>query len=196
MRVSNERTEWLARNVFPHEAAIRAWLRHRLALGLDVDDVIHDMYVKLIALSSVEQIENPKRYAFRIAYAIVVDHIRHSKIVAISAIAEPEALEIADPEPSIEERLSYRGDLQDLNAVLATLPPLCREAFLLRRVDGLSQRETAARLSISEKTVEKYMTRTVRLIMDIFGRGGKAVANPSYKVSKPQSNNVRKRTAD
>lgn len=196
MRVSNERTEWLARNVFPHEAAIRAWLRHRLVLGLDIDDVIHDMYVKLIALPSVEQIENPKRYAFRIAYAIVVDHVRHAKVTAISAIAEPQALEIAAPDPSIEERLSYRGELQDLNAVLATLPPLCREAFLLRRVDGLSQRETAARLSISEKTVEKYMTRAVRLIMDVFGRGGKPAANPSYKVSEPQASNVGKRTAN
>jgi RNA polymerase sigma factor (sigma-70 family) len=196
MQISSERTEWLARNVFPHEAAIRAWLRHRLALGLDIDDVIHDMYVKLIALPSVEQIESPRRYAFRIAYTIVVDHVRHSRIASISAIAEPQALEIAASDPSIEERLSWRGDLQDLNAVLATLPPLCREAFLLRRVDGLSQRETAARLSISEKTVEKYMTRSVRLIMDVFGRGGKSAANPSYKASKPQSNNVGKRTAD
>lgn len=196
MRVSNERTEWLARNVFPHEAAIRTWLRRRMALGLDIDDVIHDMYVKLVALPSVAQIENPRRYAFRIAYAIVVDHVRHSKVAAISAIAEPQALEIAASDPSIEERLSHRGDLQDLNAVLATLPPLCREAFLLRRVDGLSQRETAARLSISEKTVEKYMTRTVRLIMDVFGRGGKRLVHPSYEASKPRSNNVGKRTAD
>jgi RNA polymerase sigma factor (sigma-70 family) len=196
MRISNERTEWLARTVFPHEAAIRAWLRHRPALGLDIDDVIHDMYVKLIGLPSVEQIENPRRYAFRVVYAIVVDHVRHSKVVPISAIAEPSALEVAAPDPSIEERLSYRGDLADLNKVLATLSPLCREAFLLRRVDGLSQRETAARLSISEKTVEKYMTRAVRLIMDVFGRGGKSAANPSYKTRKPQSNDAGKRTAD
>jgi RNA polymerase sigma-70 factor (ECF subfamily) len=194
MRVSNERTEWLARNVFPHEPAIRGWLKHRLALGLDIDDVIHDMYAKLIALPSVSHIENPKRYAFRTAYAIVADHVRHARIVPISAIAEPEQLDVAAPEPSIEERLAYRGELQDLHAVLATLPPLCREAFLLRRVEGLSQRETAAKLKISEKTVEKYMTRTTRLIMEVFGRGGNARSNPSYSRESPLPIDARKRT--
>jgi RNA polymerase sigma-70 factor (ECF subfamily) len=194
MRISNERTDWLAREVFPHEPAIRGWLRRRPALGLDTDDVVHEMYAKLIALASVEQIDNPKRYAFRIAYTIVVDHVRRSKVVAISAISEPEHFDVAGPEPSIEERLVQRGELADLNSVLATLPPLCREALLLRRVEGLSQRETAARLKVSEKTVEKYMTRAVRLIMDVFGRGGKPRLNPSCRQQEQISIDAKKQS--
>src|SRR5258706_6441803 len=119
MRVSDERTEWLARTICPHEPAIRGWLRHRVTLGLDVDDVVHDMYAKLICLPSVEHINNPKSYAFRVAYGIVVDYVRHSKIVSISSMAEQPMLSIASLEPSIEERLAHRGDLQDLNTVLA-----------------------------------------------------------------------------
>lgn len=180
MRVSNERTEWLARNVFPHERAIRVWLRRRLPSGLELDDVIHEMYAKLVALPSVDQIQSPRRYAFRIANSIIVDHRRRSQIVSISSEANLEQYGVPALEPSADQHIQYRQELQHLYVTLDTLPPLCRQAFLLRRLDGLSQRETADRLGISEKTVEKYMRRAVRLLMDEFGRGGKPKADPSY----------------
>ena len=193
MRVSNERTDWLARHVFPHERAIRGWLRHRLALGLEIDDVVHEMYAKLIALPAVEQIESPRRYAFRVAYGIVVDHVRRSKVVRMEEISDPQQLKIASADPSIEEQLVRRDELRDLQSVLSTLPPLCRQAFLLRRVDGLSQRETAAKLGVSEKTIEKYMTRALRLVMDVYGRGGKPKSRSSSRDEEPEARHERRR---
>jgi RNA polymerase sigma-70 factor (ECF subfamily) len=49
----------------------------------------------------------------------------------------------------------------------------------LRRVEGLPQKEVARRLSISEKTVEKHMANGVRMLIKMFGRGGKPRANTS-----------------
>jgi DNA-directed RNA polymerase specialized sigma24 family protein len=56
---------------------------------------------------------------------------------------------------------------------------MCRETLILRRVEGLPQREVAERLQISEKTVEKHMANGVRLLIKIFGRGGKPRSNTS-----------------
>jgi len=39
------------------------------------------------------------------------------------------------------------------------LPLQCRRAFILKKVYGLSQREIAAYLEISESTVEKHVAR-------------------------------------
>jgi RNA polymerase sigma-70 factor (ECF subfamily) len=58
---------------------------------------------------------------------------------------------------------------------------MCRETLILRRMEGLSQKEVAQRLKISEKTVEKYMANGVRLLIKIFGRGGKSRAYTSHK---------------
>jgi RNA polymerase sigma-70 factor (ECF subfamily) len=196
MGIPSERTQWLARNVFPHEPSIRQWLKRRSALGLDVDDVIHDMYAKLITLPTVSQIENPKSYAFRIAYSIVVDHVRRTKVVPMIGLTFENQATIASDEVNIEDRLAHRGTLQDVTGVLDQLPPLCRQAFLLRRVDGLSQRETAQKLGLSEKTIEKYMTRSVRLIMDVFGRGGKPSTKPSQKDGSEQQDEGKKRVRD
>src|SRR5277367_5693123 len=46
-------------------------------------------------------------------------------------------------------------------------------AILLRRVEGLSQKEVADKLGISVKTVEKYMAQSVRFLIQTYGRGGK-----------------------
>lgn len=193
MRVSDERAQWLARNVFPHEPAIRAWLRHRLTLGIEIDDVIHDMYAKLVALPTIDQIESPRRYAFRIAYTIVIDHVRQVRSNPQVEGLDIEKIDVIEPWPSVEEQLQQRGELRTVSAVIDTLPPLCRQAFLLRRLEGLSQRETAAKLGISEKTVEKYMTRSVKLIMEVFGRGGKSNPAPSYMTGKQQLRQIGKR---
>jgi hypothetical protein len=42
-----EHARWFAEEVRPHEAGIRAWLRLRFPALNDVDDVIHDAYIRL-----------------------------------------------------------------------------------------------------------------------------------------------------
>lgn len=36
---------------------------------------------------------------------------------------------------------------------------------MLRKIDGLSQREIASRMNISESTVEKHLAKALRLLM-------------------------------
>ncbi len=55
--------------------------------------------------------------------------------------------------------------MERLKRVLETLPPKCREAFELRKFDGLSQREIAQKMSIAESTVEKHLAKALRLVM-------------------------------
>jgi len=80
-----------------------------------------------------------------------------------------------------EERMEFRQEVQAVSAALDQLPNVCRETLILRRVEGLSQKEVARRLNISEKTVEKHMANGVRLLIKIFGRGGKPRSNTSTK---------------
>jgi RNA polymerase sigma-70 factor (ECF subfamily) len=87
-------------------------------------------------------------------------------------IGDFEELGLASLEPSPEHTVNSQDELRELENTLQELPPLCRQAFLLRRVDGLSQKEVAEKLGISVKTVEKYMARSVRFLIEIYGRGG------------------------
>jgi len=44
-----------------------------------------------------------------------------------------------------------------LARAIAALPPQCAKVFVLRKMQGLSQKEIAARLNISVRTVENHV---------------------------------------
>ena len=174
-----DRGRWLARHVLPHEALIRAKLRNMSLYDLDVEDVIQEMYAKFLNLESLDAIRFPKQYALVTARAIVVDHIRHSRVVSITLSGNLESLDVPEMEATSEERVEFRQEVQAVYAALDQLPSVCRETLILRRVEGLPQKEVARRLNISEKTVEKHLASGVRLLIKIFGRGGKPRAKTS-----------------
>lgn len=165
------RAQWLAAHILPHERALRGWLHARTAGG-EVDDIVQETYAILAALPAVAQIHNPRAYMFQVAQTVVLQRLRRAAIVRIDAVEEIERLGILDDEPSPEQLVSDRQELRHVAMLIAQLPPKCREAFLLRKVEGLSQRDIAARMGVSEGTVEKHIAKGVRLLMD-------AMANPA-----------------
>jgi RNA polymerase sigma-70 factor (ECF subfamily) len=80
-------------------------------------------------------------------------------------VADIDALNIVDDDGGPERRLSGREEVERLRRVLANIPPKCREAFELRKFDGLSQREIAGRMGIAESTVEKHLAKALRLVI-------------------------------
>jgi RNA polymerase sigma-70 factor (ECF subfamily) len=189
LRVSDERARWIKRNVLPHEPALRSWLRLRAPYDLDIDDIVQETYARLASVESVDEVRDPKNYMFRAAHSIMASHVRHARIVPIRSVADLDYFGVATPEAGAEERLEFRAELDDLQATLALLPEPCRKAFAMRRVEGFSQRETAERLGVSEKTIEKYMTRAVKLLMDRYGRGGKSGSQASNAPRKSSTGN-------
>jgi RNA polymerase sigma factor (sigma-70 family) len=157
---------------------------------LDAEDVIQEMYAKFLALPSLDSIRYPRQYALLTARAIVIDHIRHSRVVSITSSGNLELLEIPEPDASSDERIEFQQEIQAVTAALEQLPKMCRETLILRRVEGLPQKEVARRLKISEKTVEKHMANGVRLLIKVFGRGGKPRANTSTTQEMVLSQNV------
>ena len=174
MRVVHEtvkadaRAEWLARCVLPHEPALRAWLRRRENV-MEVDDVVQETYAVLAGLPSVDQVHNPKAYMFQVAHNVVLQRLRRARVVRIDAVEEIDRLSIKHPGPSPEQLTSYRQELRQIARLIAALPAKCREAFMLRKIEGLSQREIAQRMGVSEGTVEKHVAKGVRILMDALG---------------------------
>src|ERR1700761_7848304 len=129
---SDERALWLGRNVLPHEAALRAWLRRRRLQGLEVDDIIQETYSRLIGADSVAHVIDAKSYAFQIASSVVIDHLRRMKVVSIASVPDLEAIEIRSEEPSPERQAIDRAELHRLATAIAALPARVREVFTLR----------------------------------------------------------------
>jgi RNA polymerase sigma factor (sigma-70 family) len=175
----DERATWLGRHVLPHEPALRAWLSRRRHDGLEIDDIIQETYTRLIAAESVSHVLDAKSYAFQTAGSVVIDHLRRMKVVSIASVPGFDYLEVVSDDPSPERQTIDRDELHRLAQAIAGLPPKVREVFTLRRVYGLSQREVAVKMGISESTVEKHMSRGFLIMLERMGHGGNGSSQPS-----------------
>ncbi len=167
-----ERTHWFLRNILPHEPRLRTWLSRMTNTGIDPDDVIQEAYSIFAGMESVHAIRAPRAYLFQVARSIVTQHVRRARIVSIHAVDDIAKLDHADDGASPEQLAIDRDELRILARAIAAMPARTREAFVLRRVKGLSQREIASRMQISENTVEKQISSGLRFLVAWFRDGG------------------------
>ena len=139
----------------------------------DVDDVIQETYAILAAMADVSHVRQPRAYVYSVAQSVVLQQLRRAQVVSIEAVAEIERVAIGGEEACPERTASSRQELARIGALIDSLPDKCRQAFVLRRVEGYSQREIAQRMQISENTVEKHICKGIRVLMDSMKRDGK-----------------------
>jgi len=148
---------WFIREVLPLEAALMQFLRRCVRDETDAADLRQDVYVRVYEAAQ-KQIPHPTRpFVFTTARNLVIDRVRREQVVSIEAVADLEALEVAIDEPGPDRSVMARQELRRLQTALDHLPPRSREAIVLRKIEGLSRREIATRMGISEQTVAEYL---------------------------------------
>jgi RNA polymerase sigma-70 factor (ECF subfamily) len=172
----NRITDWITRKVMPCEHVVRAWLARSLVSQPDIDDLIQEGYCRISRMESVEGIARPDAFFFQIVRNLLLNKVRHARIVRIETVAELDDFQIADDAPSPEQVVGSRHDLERVHAQIEALPEPCRKIFQMRRVDDLSQKEIASRLGISENVVEHHIARGLKLVI-------KALRNQGYDLT-------------
>jgi RNA polymerase sigma-70 factor (ECF subfamily) len=169
-RIDKERTRWFAQCILPHEPALRRWLARHTIAGIETDDVIQETYSIFAQLEQVDTIRFPRAYLFQVARSVIARHVRRARIVSIQAVGDLERLQHADDTPGPEQCAIAQDELRELTRAIAAMPARTQEAFILRRVEGLSQKEIAARMQVTENTVETHVGRGIRFLGEWFAR--------------------------
>ena len=82
----------------------------------------------------------------------------------MDVVADIESFNVADDASNPEQIAIEKDRLNFVTNIIGNLPSRCRNIFLLRKMEGLSQREVAQRLGIPEHTVENDVAKGLRLI--------------------------------
>ena len=162
---------WVGREILPHEADVRAWLRRGLVTDGEVEDIIQDTYCRLLALTQTSHIASPRAYFFTAARAVAIDRLRRSRVVRMETVTEIESLNVVLDEPSPERVAAGRRELERVRRMIAALPDRCRRIFELRKIEGMSQREIARVMGVSETIVENDVVKGQRLILKAIAEG-------------------------
>ena len=152
-----------------HANELHGFARRR-AGRQEAEDVVQDTYLHLLQRGNAATLEHPRPYLFRIAAHLAVDLARKTK-VRLRYAGEGFALAChAEAPASPEAAAGGATELRRLNASLAELPPLCRDAFLLSRIEDLTHAEIAARLGVSVRTIDRHIARAGAHLSEHFGR--------------------------
>jgi RNA polymerase sigma-70 factor (ECF subfamily) len=161
------------REVLPLEAALMQFLRRSWRNPADLDDLCQEVYARACEAAR-EKLPNPtKPFLFAIARNLIIDHVRHENVVSIEAVADPDMLSTSMEAPNQERSVMAREELHVLQSVIDRLPERCRQAVVMQKVEGLTRREIASRMGISEKTVKRHLEDGMCALADaLYGASG------------------------
>jgi len=169
---NSDSARWFAEEVLPHESALRTWLRARFPVVTDADDLVQEAYARLMRAHATGPVACPRALLFVTVRNLALNHLRHQRIERPEGAAEIDALSVADERVGAPEALAQAEDFQVLIRAIQALPERCRQIVTLRKIYGLSQKEVAERLGLSEHTVEAQGGIGLRKCIEYFRRHG------------------------
>lgn len=126
-------------------------------------DLVQETFVAAHqALSRYDQSRSMRAWLSTIALNKCRDWARKQRVRRFLSFVGPigaEAEAIADEQVALDEATANRQELDRVQRAIAGLPASLKEPLVLRTIEGLTQAETAAVLSISEKAVETRLHR-------------------------------------
>jgi RNA polymerase sigma factor (sigma-70 family) len=127
------------------------------------EDIVQSVWLKLRERSDPRSWREPRAVLFTTAANLKIDAYRRETAAKEAA----SRAEVVGPEPDPEAQADAAAQLERLSAALEQLPPQCRQAFLMNRIEELTHAQIAERLGISTKTVQRHIERALRLCVQV-----------------------------
>lgn len=150
----------LAHAVETYYDELRRFALRRTGSASLAEDVVQETWIRA-STTNATMPDNPRAYLYRMTGNVAVDHLYRCRQRAGGTMDDLLPEQLASDDPAPDAVVAGREELTILVDAVQELPEKCRQVFLLYRGRGLTMRRIAARLEISEKTVEKHIARAM-----------------------------------
>lgn len=141
-----------------HVGALKRFISSLINSQHDVDDVVQEAFLRAYNAETDKTIDQPKSYLFRIAKNVALNQLRQKTRKPTSYLEDGSSNVLAS-EWTLEDELMAQQKLGIHCAAVASLPPKCRKAYLMRKVYGMSYKDIAKSLNITVSTVESHIEK-------------------------------------
>ena len=138
------------------------YLYYKYGADHDPNDTVQDAFSKLWQKCKEVVFEKAKGFVFMVAKNMMLNKIKHQKVVLKYLEVPPKDYTNESPEFLMEERQFY----SKYQKALAKLTEEQRAAFLLNKVEGKKQQEVADMLNITKKVAEYRIYSAFKIIKE------------------------------
>ena len=142
-----------------NEVALKRFLRRFIKSREGADDLAQEAFLRAFAAESHRAIESPKAFLFKVARNLALNELARLQTATTTPLGDFEGQAVLEDssQAAVDDAVDGRERIRMLARAIAALPPQCAKVFILRKMQGLSQKEIAARLNISVRTVENHV---------------------------------------
>ncbi len=146
-----------------HRQELFRHLLRRVTCPDTANDLLQDVFLRLVNYRSSEPVGNPRAFVYRITDNIATDHLRKNRMVLVE-LPESDADDLIDQTSSPEQIVLGQQQLELCEQALKSLSPSALKIFLLSRYEGYSHPQIAKELNVSVSWVEKSLFKTMKLL--------------------------------
>ena len=158
---------WFLREILPLEAILMHYLRYNWRNASDIPDLRQEVYTRVFESARERIPENPKRFLLTCARNLLINLVRRAEVVPMESFADFETLELATDMPSADSAIIEQEELQRLEAALEKLPARTREAISLAYFEGLTRKEIAERMGVTQSAASHFIANGALILGDI-----------------------------
>lgn len=153
------RREVISRLFNEHNQSLLRFLVTKLSSEQEARDVAQEAYVRMLNLDTPEVVSHSRAYLFKIAANLAIDRLRSRAVE--NRVFEFDFFEDLPRECDPARGLAAAEQVEFLGRCIRELPAKCRQAFLLRRLEGMSSTEISRVLQVPERTVRHYIVEAI-----------------------------------
>lgn len=151
-----------------HQRELQIYLTRLLRDADTAMDLTQETFLRVsehVSPDKDNDVVHARSYLYRVAHNLAIDHVRAQKRNPVSGADDSRLEFIPNNTPSPEQIVGGQSELDYVCRALGELPEKTREIFTLVRVDGLTYREAAEKLDISDSSVQKHVARAIAHVM-------------------------------
>lgn len=164
-----------------NEGLLGAFLRFRARLGRvvsrivqphDVEDIVQEAFVRCYEASRKTEIRHPNAFLLATARNLAINHVVRADNKLADRVASFDESAVPLFTPALDPGAESQEQFLLLCRAVSELPVQCRRAFILKKVYGLSRKEIADYMGITESTVQKHVAKGLTICTEYLERFG------------------------
>lgn len=151
------------------QPALTAFFMRRCASQDITDDLVQDVFVRLLRRKQSGDIEHPAAYVMQTASSVWNDHLRAGQVRHVTEHEEYDDVSHSPEGFSPERVYEGREAINRILVALSHLPERTQDIYILCRFDGYKRHEVAKRIGISVSAVDKHLMAATKRVGQVFG---------------------------